>query len=83
MLIISACGGSQQPSIQQVTKASADKQILVLPIEGETDLLAFDPALVTDLPAITSVNLVFTGLVSLDNTLQVHDQLAASHSVAA
>jgi oligopeptide transport system substrate-binding protein len=83
MLIISACGGSQQPGIQQVTKASANKQILVLPIEGETDLLAFDPALVTDLPAITSVNLVFTGLVSLDNTLQVHDQLAASHSVAA
>jgi oligopeptide transport system substrate-binding protein len=83
MLIISACGGTQQPVAQQVAKASADKQILVLPIEGETDLLSFDPALVTDLPAITAVNLVFTGLVGLDNKLQVQDQLAASHSVAA
>ncbi|GHO97204.1 oligopeptide-binding protein OppA [Reticulibacter mediterranei] len=83
MLIVSACGGgSQQQSSQQTTKASDDKQIYVWPIEGRNELQAFDPALVTDLPSISAVNLVFTGLVSLDDKLQVRDQLAQSHQVA-
>jgi peptide/nickel transport system substrate-binding protein/oligopeptide transport system substrate-binding protein len=38
---------------------------------------------VTDSPSINAVNLVFSGLVQLDNNLQVKDQLAASHGVAA
>ncbi|HEY4384868.1 MAG TPA: peptide ABC transporter substrate-binding protein [Ktedonobacteraceae bacterium] len=83
VLLITACGGSTQPTTQQITKAAANKQILVLPIEGTADLISFDPALVTDLPSINAVNLVFTGLVELDNNLQVRDQLASSHSVAA
>lgn len=83
MLIVSACGGgSQQQSSQQTTRASDDKQIYVWPIEGRNELQAFDPALVTDLPSISAVNLVFTGLVSLDDKLQVRDQLAQSHQVA-
>lgn len=82
MLLVSACGGgSSQQSSQQVTKASDDKQIFVWPIEGRNDIQAFDPALVTDLPSISAVNLVFTGLVSLDDKLQVRDQLAQSHQV--
>ncbi len=84
VLIVSACGGgSQQQSSQQTSKATDDKQIYVWPIEGRNDLQAFDPALVTDLPSISAVNLVFTGLVTLDDKLQVQDQLAQSHQVAA
>ncbi|HTK10050.1 MAG TPA: peptide ABC transporter substrate-binding protein [Ktedonobacteraceae bacterium] len=82
-LLITACGGSAQSETQQITKAAANKQILVVPIEGTADLLTFDPALVSDLPSANAINLVFTGLVELDNNLQVKDQLAASHSVAA
>ena len=81
ILVVSACGGASQQSTQ-VTKASDDKQVYVWPVEGRTELQAFDPALVTDGPSINAVNLVFTGLVSLDNNLQVRDQLAESHQVA-
>jgi peptide/nickel transport system substrate-binding protein/oligopeptide transport system substrate-binding protein len=83
-LLVAACGGtSTQTSTQQTSKAPANQQVLVLPIEGTTELSSFDPALATDNPSITAINLVFTGLVSLDNNLQVRDQLAQSHSVAA
>jgi oligopeptide transport system substrate-binding protein len=82
ILVVSACGGGQQQQSTQVTKATDDKQVYVWPVEGRTELQAFDPALVTDGPSINAVNLVFTGLVSLDDKLQVRDQLAQSHQVA-
>ncbi len=82
MLIVSACGGASQQQSTQVGKASDDKQVYVWPVEGRTELQSFDPALVTDGPSINAVNLVFTGLVSLDDKLQVQDQLAQSHQVA-
>lgn len=84
-LLVAACGGgtTTQTSTQQATKASANQQVLVLPIEGSTELSSFDPALATDNPSITAINLVFTGLVTLDSKLQVQDQLAQSHSLAA
>ncbi len=81
-LLVAACGGSNNQTSQAVGKASADKQILVLPLSGYTDIATFDPALSTEISAITVDNLIYTGLVQLDDHLQVRDELAASHSLS-
>jgi oligopeptide transport system substrate-binding protein len=81
MLLLVGCGGG--PAAPNATsKADASKQILILPLGGSRDLKTIDPALSTDAGSITAINLVFTGLVQLDNKLQVRDQLAASHTVS-
>jgi oligopeptide transport system substrate-binding protein len=76
--LLAACGGSSGPS---AAKAPANKQIFIDPVEGDADLQTFDPALVTDVPTINAIQMVFTGLVQLNDKLQVVDQLAASHNV--
>ncbi|HZR43248.1 MAG TPA: peptide ABC transporter substrate-binding protein [Ktedonobacteraceae bacterium] len=84
-LLLVACGGSP-PSQQTATsavKASAEKQIYIWPETGVADIATFDPALAVDGPSIRAIDMVFTGLVTLDSKLQAQDQLAASHSVSA
>lgn len=80
-LLVAACGGSNNQTSQAVGKASADKQILVLPLSGYSDIVTFDPALTTEPSAITVDNMIYSGLVQLDDRLQVHDELASSHSL--
>src|SRR5690242_19802728 len=81
-LFIAACGGAQTTTPNASTsQAPDDQQIYVWPIEGRAELQSYDPALVTDGPSINFVNLVFTGLIQLDDNLQVRDQLAQSHSL--
>src|SRR5436190_21386792 len=85
-LFVAACGGAQTnaPTNTSTTgQAPDDQQIYVWPIEGRSELQSYDPALVTDGPSINFVNLVFTGLIQLDDKLQVQDQLAQSHSLGA
>jgi peptide/nickel transport system substrate-binding protein/oligopeptide transport system substrate-binding protein len=82
-MLLAACGGSTAPqSGALMTKANASKQILVLTTGGEPDFKSIDPAISPDEGAITAINMVFTGLVQLNDKLQVVDQLAASHSVS-
>jgi oligopeptide transport system substrate-binding protein len=85
-MLLVACGGgsnSTGPTSTGVTKAPANQQIYVDPEEGVSDLKQFDPAMAGDLRSIGAIGLVFTGLVELNDNLQVIDQLAASHQVAA
>lgn len=79
-LFVVACGGGNNTT--NTGKAPDDQQIFVKPIEGRTELQTFDPALATEGASISAINLVFTGLVQLDDNLQVRDQLAQSHSLA-
>jgi oligopeptide transport system substrate-binding protein len=83
-MLLAACGGGNSNSTSSSTtaKAPANRQILVLPISGYPDVKTFDPALATDLASISAVDMVFTGLVVLDDHLQVHNDLAASYSLA-
>lgn len=81
-MLMVACGGNPGPGTGQVQKATADKQILILPQAGIADIKTFDPGLSTDAPSISAIDMVFTGLVQLDDKLQIQDQLAASHSLA-
>jgi peptide/nickel transport system substrate-binding protein/oligopeptide transport system substrate-binding protein len=81
-----ACGGN--PSTGPSTPAgpahaSADKQILVTTVNtaGVADIRTFDPGLSTDAFSITAIDMVFTGLVQLDNNGAPYDELAASHKL--
>ncbi len=84
-ILLAACGGTTTtpPGSSGPTKAPANKQIAILPESGVSDIQTFDPGLATDLNSIAAIDLVFTGLVQLDDKLQVQPQLAASYSVAA
>src|SRR5579884_2661154 len=83
-MLLAACGGSSNGgTTSTVTKAPANKQIDISPFIGVTDIKGFDPAIVNDEFSNDAVDRVFTGLVQLNNKLEVVDQLAASHSIAA
>ncbi len=83
-MLMVACGGpANQGGGNQPQKATADKQILILPLSGIADIKTFDPGLSTDAPSITAIDMVYTGLVQLNDKLQITDQLAASHSLGA
>lgn len=85
-MLFAACdSGSSTPAGNGQSgpaKASPDKQVYVYPEDGVPDITTFDPGLSTDLPSVTAIDLVFTGLVQLDDNLKVQPQLAASYSVA-
>src|SRR5579864_6063620 len=86
-MLVTACGGSTgtvpggSSSSSGASKAAANQQIAVLPESGVSDIATFDPGLSTDAPSIAAIDLVFTGLVQLNDQLQVTDQLAASHEL--
>ena len=84
-MVLASCGngGTTPPSSGAIQKASADKQVYISPIGGKDHIKTLDPALAYDIVSIGAVDMVFTGLVTLDDKLQVQDQLAASHSIDA
>ena len=76
-LLLTSCGGSQQPT-GHPTKASADKQLAVIPLYV-SDISTFDPVLAFDIASQEVINTIFSGLVTLDDHLNVRPQLAASY----
>jgi oligopeptide transport system substrate-binding protein len=85
-MLVVACGGSSstgpgQPSSGSAGKAPANQQIAILPLSGLSDIATFDPGLSTDAYSTAAIDMVFTGLVQLNDQLQVTDQLAASHQL--
>lgn len=83
-VLLAACGGSNATTNTPTNsgQASDDKQILIQPITGRADLKTFDPALAGDLPSINAISMVFSGLVSLNDKLEVQSQLAQSYSAS-
>ena len=81
LLGLSASQTSTTPGTNSMPKAPPNQQIFILPESGVSDIATFDPGLSTDLPSIQAIDLVFTGLVQLNDQLQVVDQLAASHEL--
>ncbi len=77
MLLFTACGSGTSPTTNGV-KAPAKQQVFVYPEAGVSDIQTFDPALSNDLPSILAIDMVFTGLVSLDDNLRVQPQMARS-----
>ncbi|MBA2396982.1 MAG: peptide ABC transporter substrate-binding protein, partial [Ktedonobacteraceae bacterium] len=83
MLITAACGGSTSPtsSTPASQAAPASKQNVRIPI-GATDFSTLDPALVQSATDAETIQTIFTGLVSLNDKVQVVDQLAQSHQIS-
>ena len=81
-LVLSACdlfGGNPAPKL---IKAPASKQIYTVPIVNSADLDTLDPALAHDTDSISAIQMLFTGLVQVNDNLQVIPQLAQSWHVA-
>ncbi|HEU5375924.1 MAG TPA: peptide ABC transporter substrate-binding protein [Ktedonobacteraceae bacterium] len=85
-LLLSSCslfGGSGGST--SADKAPANKQVYTSPLillNGSTDLTTLDPALAYDQNSLTAISMISTGLVQLDDHMQVVDQLAQSHTVS-
>src|SRR5450432_2053317 len=80
-LISAACGGSTSTTTTTSQVAPAAKQNVRVPI-GATDFSTLDPALVQAATDAQTISTIFTGLVSLNDKVEVVDQLAQSHSVS-
>ncbi len=74
LLLLTACNifGGQK----QLVKAPADKQVYTVPQVGISDFDTLDPALAHDSASISAIQMIFTGLVQVDDHLQLHSQLA-------
>ncbi|GCE13095.1 peptide ABC transporter substrate-binding protein [Tengunoibacter tsumagoiensis] len=86
LLILTGCdlfGGGTTVHKTQL-KAPPSKQTYTIPEIGleNLDLETLDPALAHDPASIRAIQMVFTGLVQLDDQLQVRPQLAQSWSVS-
>ncbi len=75
-MMFAACGSTPQAS-SGVTKAPASQQIFRFPLPV-ADISTFDPALASDLYSGQSIDMIFTGLVQLNDQLQIQGQLASS-----
>ncbi|HYL42218.1 MAG TPA: peptide ABC transporter substrate-binding protein [Ktedonobacteraceae bacterium] len=88
MLLVACGGGGTVPGLtssSQATPAPTSQQILRFygfdaPV---TDIATFDPGQATDAPSINAIQMAFTGLVQLDDTLKVQPQLASSFDTSA
>ncbi len=82
-ILFASCGNGPNniPNSGTAQKAPADKQVFVLPEAGVADIATFDPALSTDFFSITAIDMVFTGLVQLNDKLEVVCQECSSYSV--
>jgi oligopeptide transport system substrate-binding protein len=80
MVILLAACGSNAPVTGQ--KAPVDKQVYVFPEDAVPDIATFDPGLSMDLNSNAAIDMVFTGLVQLDDQMVVRPQLASSWNLA-
>ncbi len=86
-MLVVACGGqANQPGTTPTTshtKASQAQQVLISGAEiGTGDILSFDPALAPDAFSSSAIDMVFTGLVQLNDKLQVVCQLCSTYDVS-
>lgn len=80
-MLISACGSNSGSSTG--SKLPDNKQVYVQPLSGISDVATLDPALSTDSASVNSLETMFTGLVQLNDKLEVYGELAQSWTTSA
>src|SRR5947209_2105864 len=84
LLLASCVFGGTPPQPKKLVKAPTSKQVYTVPQVGISDIATLDPALVlaADQSSMSAIEMLYTGLVQLDNKLQVEPQLAQSWEVS-
>src|SRR5437667_3337797 len=77
MLLVACGGGSNNTTTTAPQKAPASQQIFHWAFRLP-DINSFDPGIAPDQTSIDAINMVFTGMVQLDDNLQVKPQMAQS-----
>jgi oligopeptide transport system substrate-binding protein len=81
VFLCTACDSANKTIIlPAITKAPASKQIFVKPILGSPGYVTLDPALVTDLPSASIVNMLYEGLVEISDNGGIQKTLAQNYS---
>ena len=81
VFLCTACDSANKTIIlPAITKAPASKQIFVKPILGSPGYVTLDPALVTDLPSASIVNMLYEGLVEISDSGGIQKTLAQNYS---
>lgn len=84
-LLFSSCnlfGGENPLPTRQAVKAPSNMQTYHVPITGIEDFDTLDPALAHDPSSISAVQMIYTGLVQIDDNLQIKPQIAQSWELA-
>jgi oligopeptide transport system substrate-binding protein len=84
-LLLTGCSSFGGSNATTTKKAPASQQTYTSPLilsNGSTDLTTLDPALAFDQNSLTAISLIYTGLVQLNDQMQVQPQLASSWSVS-
>ncbi|GCE30912.1 ABC transporter substrate-binding protein [Dictyobacter alpinus] len=83
-VLLSACGGGSVPGSTGNTNKTkaADSQQVYRWAFRLPDIASFDPGIATDNTSIQAINMAFTGLVQLDDQLNIKPQLAQSYDVS-
>jgi oligopeptide transport system substrate-binding protein len=80
-LVFSSCklfSGENPLPTQQAVKAPNSLQTYTIPITGVEDFTTLDPALAHDPSSINAIQMIYTGLVQINDNLQIQPQLAQS-----
>jgi oligopeptide transport system substrate-binding protein len=77
-LLITSCNIFNNNQPVKMVKAPLNKQTYTVAEVGITDFTTLDPALAQDNASINAIQMIFTGLVQLNDKLQVYPQLASS-----
>lgn len=83
-VLLAGCGSGSASTGNRMKQTKApDSQQVYRYGDVSTDISSFDPGQATDLPSLEAITMVFTGLLQLDDNLQVQPQLAQSYDVSA
>jgi oligopeptide transport system substrate-binding protein len=80
VFLCAACDSGNKTSVHPITEMPASKQIFVKPILGSPGSIMLDPALVTDLPSASIVNMLYEGLVEISDNGGIQKTLAQNYS---
>jgi peptide/nickel transport system substrate-binding protein/oligopeptide transport system substrate-binding protein len=86
-MVFVGCGGTTAPVTTSTTtagppKASADKQVYNIAYAGLADIKTLDPAMATTETSLQAIQLIYSGLVVLNDKLEIKGEMAKSWKVS-
>ncbi len=83
VFLCTACDTWNKPSVPPaITAVPANKQIFVKPIIGSPGYITLDPALIRDLSSASIINMLYEGLVEINDSGAIQKTLAQTYSTS-